>query len=156
MSILKRLNLFELVFAVGMIVLSLVILVDSFSIRLGVSYDRIGPRFFPYVVSTGLLISGLMMVIESLRGKGCQLDSPLGKLPMLFLALALVLCVLLFNHLGFIIAVSIQFWLVARAFKSPHPLRDAFIGIVLAVTVYFSFTKGLGLVLPGGILSGFI
>jgi len=152
----KRLNVTELAFAAGMVMLALVILYDSFSIRLGISYDRIGPRFFPFIVSAGLLVTAMLMIVESLHGKGQQSPYKIRKLPLVLLGLALITCLLLFERLGFIVAVSIQFWLIARAFNSLYPLRDAIIGIVLAVTIYFAFTQGLGLVLPRGILSSLI
>jgi putative tricarboxylic transport membrane protein len=64
--------------------------------------------------------------------------------------------VLLLMPAGFIIAATVLFVLVARAFSSRRMLRDAVAGLLLALIVYFSFTAGLGLVLPKGILAGLI
>jgi hypothetical protein len=49
---------------------------------------------------------------------------------------------------GFVLASSLQFWLVTQAFGSRTRLRDALVAIVVALTVYLAFSRGLGLALP--------
>ena len=48
---------------------------------------------------------------------------------------------------------SMQSWLVARAFRSNKPIRDALIAMLLAITTYYAFSRGFGLSLPAGILA---
>ena len=150
----KHADRMELGIATGAIIVGLFILGDSFVIKLGSGYDRIGPRFFPLVIATGLLVTGLMMLIEVLRGINRREVEPVNLKSFGTLLLGLVSCILLLKPAGFIIAASIQFWLIARAFKSTRTVRDAVIAVILSASVYFIFTRGLGLVLPQGILTG--
>jgi len=150
----KHADRMELGIATGAIIVGLFILGDSFVIKLGSGYDRIGPRFFPLVIATGLLVTGLMMLIEVLRGINRREVEPVNLKSFGTLLLGLVMCILLLKPAGFIIAASIQFWLIARAFKSTRTVRDAVIAVILSASVYFIFTRGLGLVLPQGILTG--
>jgi putative tricarboxylic transport membrane protein len=154
MQAIKRADRMELGIATGAMALGLFILVDSLTIKLGSGYDRIGPRFFPYVVAAGLLITGGMMIVEVLRGISLRDEEPLNKASFVLLISGLLSCVLLLKPAGFIVAAVIQFWLIARAFGSTRPVRDLITAVLLSVSVYFIFTNGLGLVLPTGIFTG--
>lgn len=143
----------ELGVATGAVLIGLFILGDSSTIKLGSGYDHIGPRFFPYIVSIGLLLTGFLMLIEVLRKSGREAVS-VGWKSFFILLLALVVCLILLQPAGFMLAAAVQFWLVARAFNSTHPWRDAVVAVLLSVIVYIVFTRGLGLVLPRGLLAG--
>lgn len=147
---------FEIVFAIGAITLGLYLLIGSSSISLGTGYDHIGPRFFPYLISAGLLTSAGLMLVEVFQAIRPSCNAPIELIPFITLLIALVSCVLLLEQLGFILAVTLLFTMVARAFKSTRFIYDGVIGFVLAVIVYYIFTVGLGLVLPRGILAGII
>jgi putative tricarboxylic transport membrane protein len=138
--------------------LGLIILVGSFSIDLGAGYDRIGPRFFPYLVAAGALLSGALLLREALGGRSSRekATSRTSGSVAFTLGLALISSVLLLERAGFVITAALLFWLVARAFASARPLRDAAIGLGLSFTVYLAFTRGLGLALPGGLLGGLL
>jgi putative tricarboxylic transport membrane protein len=149
---------FEALVSFFIVAIGLFIFIGSLSIDLGVGYDRVGPRFFPYLVSIGLLISGILLAKSVLKHKGALVESlsfqrrwsGLGTL-----SISLVLSVLLFNRAGFILTSMLLFWLVARAFESRRYWRDAVVGLLLSISVYLFFTEGLGLVLPGGFLGRF-
>lgn len=143
----------ELGIAIATILIGLFILADSFGIKLGSGYDHIGPRFFPYLVSAGLLLTGVLMLIEVL-GKSVITTEAVEWKPFFILCMSLVASLLLLKPAGFILAAAVQFWLVARAFNSRRTWRDAVIALVLSIIVYNVFTHGLGLVLPGGLLAG--
>ena len=51
---------------------------------------------------------------------------------------------------GFILASALLLVLVAKGFGSRQPARDTLIALVLAASVFFIFTRGLGLKLPSG------
>ncbi len=145
----------EVAVAAGVIALGLVVVGGAFTIGFGVRYDRIGPRFFPYLVAAGLLVSGVFLLREVLRSKttpGIRSSSRVSNLGILTIALASG--VLGLESAGFILTSVVVFWLVARAFGSRRPWRDVLVGTLLSVIVYFAFTRGLGLPLPGGILQG--
>ena len=125
----------------------------------GAGYDRIGPRFFPYVVAAGSLFSGALLLKEALRRGQAPKREPASRTSRsvgLTLCLALASSVLLLERAGFVLTAALLFWLVARAFASPRPLLDAAVGLALSAAAYFAFTRGLGMVLPGGLLGGLL
>lgn len=153
MRFVRNADRMELGIATATLLIGLFILFDSFGIKLGSGYDHIGPRFFPFIVSAGLLLTGALMLIEVLR-KSAITTEPVEWKPFFVLCVALVACLLLFKVAGFIIAAAVQFWLVARAFNSRRIWLDACVALALSVVVYVVFTHGLGLILPGGFLAG--
>ena len=151
----------DLVLALGVAALGVCLAVGGRGSSLGAGYDRIGPRFFPYLVALGLVLLGSWLAVVAIRGRkdkpadwentgsGSQINWPaLG-----YLSLALLLNLVLLERAGFVISASLLFWLVARAFHSRRPARDAAVAVLLAVSVYFAFTRGLGLILPLGIFN---
>ena len=147
---------FEIAFALGAIALSLYLFIGSSGINLGTGDDKIGPRFFPYIIAGGLFVSASLMIFEALRQKSLKSDLQFEIAPLVLIVIGLIISVLLLERLGFILAVTILFTLVARAFKSQQLIRDVFVGLILTTIVYYLFTSGLGLVLPRGVLSGLI
>ena len=143
----------EPAFAAGAAIAGLYLFFGSFGISTGVGYDRIGPRFFPFLVAAGLLATGALVGYESIRRPPAHAEE-LDPLSFLFIVLALVLSVLLLERLGFILTGTLLFCLVARAFRSRRYLRNLGVGLTLSILVYFTFTSGLGLVLPRGMLAG--
>jgi putative tricarboxylic transport membrane protein len=145
----------EVAVASGVVALGFVVVGGIFTIGSGVRYDRIGPRFFPYLVAAGLLLSGVFLLREALSRKTApdsrnrSRGSNLG-----ILTIALASGVLGLDRAGFILTSVVVFWLVARAFGSRRIWRDALAGVVLSVIVYLAFTRGLGLPLPAGIFQG--
>ncbi len=73
-------------------------------------------------------------------------------MPLVWLSLDLLRSPVLFELAGFVLSSSVPFWIVARSFQSERPIRDAGVTLVLSTLVYFTFTRGLGLVLPAGVL----
>jgi putative tricarboxylic transport membrane protein len=51
---------------------------------------------------------------------------------------------------GFVIAAIVLFTMVSRGFGSTKPLRDAAIGAVLALSIFWFFVKFLNVNLPAG------
>jgi putative tricarboxylic transport membrane protein len=143
--------------AFAAIALGGLVLVGSLSIESGAGYDRIGPRFFPYLVAAGLLLSGGVLAARALRRESSlarELRDASSASALGILGVALVTSVLLLERAGFILTSTLLFWLVARAFESQRRVRDAVVGFVLSVFVYLAFTRGLGLDLPRGLLDG--
>lgn len=148
----------ELAVAVAAIALGVFVFAGSSSISLGSGYDRIGPRFFPYSVALGLVLSGALLARGAWRRTppAAEAHHPTHWPALGVLTLGLGSSLLLFERAGFILTSAVLFWLVARAFESRHPWRDAVVGVLLSVFVYAAFTRGLGLVLPGGVLGGLL
>lgn len=144
---------------VAALVLGLVLAAGSFAIGSGFGYDRIGPRTAPCGVALGLLLLGGALLVSALRRQpetGSAPAEPIQWRALGILALAGILFLALAGRTGFILAASLQFWLVARAFSNLRPLRDGAVAVLLAVTVYAAFSRGLGLALPAGLAEALI
>jgi putative tricarboxylic transport membrane protein len=147
----------EVIVAFASMTLGASIFAFAFSIGLGTGYDRIGPRFFPFVVAAGLVGSGALLLRGAFghaRASGETRHLRTGWPAMGTLVLALGSTVLGLERAGFIPTAALLFWLVARAFRSRRPWRDAAVGLSLSALVYVAFTRGLGLALPRGLLDG--
>lgn len=135
------------------VVLGLVLAGGALAIGAGFGYDRIGPRTMPYGVALGLLLLGGALLVPALRRRpdtDVAMSAALQWRALGVLALAGALFLLLAGRAGFILAASLLFWLVARAFGDHRPLRDAAAAVLLSIVVYAAFARGLGLALPAG------
>lgn len=146
--------------ALGVLALGGYFLQGAFKVRLLSGYDRVGPRFFPYLVAGGLLLCGTLLLVQALRGHGASPEAtedvdtqaPADWKPVLVLSVALLADILLIERLGFVLSSTLLFWGVCLGFGSRRYLRDISSGLVLALTAYLTFTRLLDLNLPAGIL----
>jgi len=126
-------------------------------------YSPVGPRVFPYAVSVGLAIFGLLFVarttiwpdrllIEKAREEEATTHWPT---PMM-LGGALIVYAFLLTWVGYIIATAVFVPVSARILGSRQPGRDVAVGVVLGTVLYFSFTQFLGVRLPAGLLRSLI
>ena len=67
-----------------------------------------------------------------------------------FVAAGLIANVALITWLGFTLASTVMFVLIAYGFGSRTPLRDAAIGFAVALAAYFGFAKALGVNIGAG------
>ena len=154
----------DLLLALGVVALGVFFLVGAFQIDVNPGYARVGPRFFPLIVAAGLIVMGAWLALEAMRGKRAEPASeedadpnaPTNWLAFAWLTLGLLLEIVLMNPLGFVIASSLLFWCAAKAFQSKRPWRDLAAALIVAVVSYIAFTRGLGLDLPAGILTGIL
>lgn len=128
---------------------------DTFTGLTGPGYAEVGPGVFPLIVGAALLLAGLGLLLESLRGQWrvAWVERAASAAPLrnvLLVTAALTLNVLLFAPLGFIVASAVLFACVSAAFGSRRFVLDAVIGIAFAVAIYVIFAHGLGLQLPTG------
>jgi putative tricarboxylic transport membrane protein len=79
-------------------------------------------------------------------------DGPPGfqRASFLWVSAGLIAHMALIGWAGFVVAGTVLFVLVARAFASRSPLRDLAIGLALTVAVYLFFTQALNVSLPAG------
>ena len=155
-----RVAVADLIFSLGVLALGVFFLVGVFNIRVLPSYANIGPRFFPFVVSLGLLLCGFILLVRALTGKAAQLQQEenvdVTAKPnwrsLAFLAGFLLLHLFLIERAGFIVASSLLFWGVSYSFGSRRYWRDGIVAVLLSALVYFVFTRFLNLNLPEGIL----
>ncbi len=149
----------DLLLGGGAILLGLVLAAGALGIDTGFGYDRIGPRTAPLGVALGLLLLGSALIAPTLRGRPSadrKASPPVRWGALAWLTLAGLLFLALAGRAGFIVAASLQFWLVARAFSAGRPLRDGAVAVLLAATVYAAFSRGLGLALPARFLESLL
>src|SRR5215218_7365689 len=58
----------ELLLAVGVVVLGAVVVWQTTDIRLTPINSRVGPRVIPYIVGSGLVFTGVWLIVDVLRG----------------------------------------------------------------------------------------
>jgi putative tricarboxylic transport membrane protein len=126
-------------------------------------YAQVGPKAVPFVVAGGLLLLGAGLVVEAVRGGGWshELEEVRDAPPVNWRAFGLLLAglaanLLLIGPLGFSLAATVQYVLVAAAFGSRRFLRDAAIALALTLAVWFLFVELLGVNIGAGVLEGLV
>ena len=151
----------ELAFGGFLLALAVTVLVDAAGLPESTSASGIGPAFFPTLVGIALLVIAAALVVLALRGgRGTpdegegDVDPSRTNLPTALLVAGSVLAYgLLIDTAGFVVAAFVTFWGIAYALGA-RSLRAPAISLVVALTVYFSFTMGLKIDLPAGFLEG--
>ncbi len=113
---------------------------------------RVGQRVFPVAVFGGATVVAWLLVRRRRKRQAPGRRSNVRS--ALIVGAGLLLFVVLLEPLGFIVASSAMFAVVARAFKPSW--APAAVGVVFSVVVYLAFTRGLDLALPAGILWAWI
>ncbi len=124
------------------------------------SANTVGPRFFPYLVGAATVVVAVLLGIRILRGdqgpeEGGEDVDPnvatswraVGIIAVAFLAHALLI-----NVVGWPLAVSSMFAVVAWALGARGIVRPLLAGGITSVVIWLIFVKALGVVLPGGVL----
>ncbi|GGS58447.1 membrane protein [Planobispora rosea] len=154
----------ELVMALVVLGLGVFVIAGTADVTAAGSALGLGPRFFPVLVGSALLLIGAFYVLDVVRGghgdpeesedvdSGARPDwKTVALLSVIFLAFAGLV-----DLLGWIIAGALLFFGLAVTLGAEHRLRAGAIAIVLSTLSYLAFVKGLGVTLPAGLLSGVI
>ncbi|SFU05361.1 putative tricarboxylic transport membrane protein [Geodermatophilus amargosae] len=150
----------ELAMVVLLGALGLYLLLDAANIAIPGSSNTIGPRFFPYLVGAVVLATALALGFRVLRGdrgpsddsEDIDPDAPTSWGAVGIIAVAFLGHALLINVVGWPLAVTLMFALVAWALGARGVVRPLLAGGVLSVVVWIVFVKALGVALPGGVL----
>src|SRR5262245_38941661 len=146
----------QLAVAAGVVAIGALILGGSFFLPTGGGYAQVGPGVVPRIVGVGTIILGIALLREALTGGFRGVDEAAEEhLPMHWGYFAwasggIIAYGLTVEWLGFIIASTVLFVAVARAFASTRWLLNAVTGVVLAAAVFAIFNYGLGLALATG------
>jgi hypothetical protein len=113
--------------------------------------------FDPYAafVLGGLALFGIAAAVSVAR-RSKRERLPLAWRPLALIGAGAALHVLLAETAGFIVAAALLFWLVARAFDTRHPARDAAYAFGVAFVSYALFDYALDLPLPAGVLGAWL
>lgn len=146
----------ELLCALGLLALGLFVLIDTGNIQHGVSFSGVGPRVFPYLIGSGLVVCAGLLAWRALAGgwRNMPEDQSAHATPdwraFGLISAGIVAQMVLIGWIGFILAGVILFTLVARGFGSTRPLRDLVVAVLVVTAAYLTFTRALSLSLPAG------
>ncbi len=138
-------------------------IVDARGLNVGFG-DPVGPRVFPYVIGTVMLVLAVLLAVATARGdvpqaeEGEDVDLTVSAdwLTVVKLVAILVVNILLVNVLGWAITGAFVFAGCAWALGSRTLVRDIVVGVVLAVASWYFFYVGLGVPLAPGVLDGIL
>jgi putative tricarboxylic transport membrane protein len=138
-------------------------LYDASTLQVGFA-DPVGPRVFPYVVGSGLLVSSLLLVVAALRGdrpeaeggEDVDLDVHADWVTVGKLVAIIGITIVTVGFLGWAISGAILFVGATWALGSRTLIRDVIVGCVLSVGSWYAFYVGLGIPLSAGILDGIL
>jgi putative tricarboxylic transport membrane protein len=156
--------------AAGVVGLAVLLGIGAAQIPGEAGYQGVGPNFLPWVVATALLIGGGLLLWQAVTG-GFGAMAPAagdarGHWPgFVWVSAGLLANAALITVIGFIPANVICFTLASQGFVSAARqrnrgmgglLKDAAIGFAIAAPVYWMFTQGLAISLPGLTKTGWI
>lgn len=138
-------------------------IIDARGLNVGFG-DPIGPRVFPYIIGTAMIVLAVLLAIATARGdvpqaeegEDVDLTTPPDWLTVGKLVGILVLNLLLVNVVGWAITGALLFAGCAWALGSRTLVRDLIVGVVLSVASWYFFYSGLGVPLDPGILDGIL
>jgi putative tricarboxylic transport membrane protein len=132
-------------------------------------YGGVGPNFLPWVISSVLAVCGVLLLLQALRSgwPGLEADEsePKDWQAFAWVSAGLLLNAALINHAGFILSCALCFALAAQGFRrSAGPLAgpakvlalDFAMGCAIAAPVFWLFTLGLNVNLPGLTQTGWL
>lgn len=144
--------------------MGIVALWQAFVIREPTGYSVVGPRFFPMVVALGLVLWGVAFFVrttslapdEGLAAQAAAEEAATHWATVLTIIAVLVIYVFALGPLGYTVATTLFFPIVARTLGSRNLWRDLLTGILLGLLIYIAFTRFLGVRLPAGVLGGIL
>jgi putative tricarboxylic transport membrane protein len=119
------------------------------------AYAAVGPRAFAWGTSVMLVIMGLLLTRDALKGGWSYETDDYGMVDWkggLWLVAGLAINVALIEYLGFILTSTMLFICTAKAFGSTALTRDAIIGFLLALVSYVGFDRVLGYKIGTGLI----
>ncbi len=149
--------------AAACLVLGALLAWGATSISSEAGYSGVGPNFLPWVVALTLLVCGVLLLVQSLKGGFLGREAPEGAasgdwLSFVWISAALLLNALLITRIGFIASCTLAFVIAVRGFhiSQGRPrasvaawAKDALVGAAISAPVFWLFTKVLGVNLPG-------
>lgn len=153
----------EIALSIGVLALGAGIAIGTAYLPSQGGYARIGPNFIPAVVAFGLIVSGAFLLYEALTGGWRSMPEPAERTEhalhwgaFAWISAGLIAHMALMKWAGFVLAGALLFACVARGFGSVRWLRDAAIGLAIALGVFLFFVRVLNVGLPGGWLKPLI
>lgn len=140
-------RVWEVSFSLAMIALGLVVYWDMWKLEYVSVYDSAGPRLFPVVFASGIIICGIAGAAKALTQAPRAVD-PMDFRPVAFICAGLAVQFFMLEWIGWIPAATLQFVFVSQAFGRFSIVRAVAFGLAFAVVTYVAFTSGLRIDLP--------
>lgn len=121
-------------------------------------YAAVGPKLVPYFAGGCLLVLGVLLLARGLRGGwSAELEEvrdapPINPRSFGLLLAGLVANLLLIDTLGFVVAGTVQFVLIAWALNARSLWRAALVGFAVTMGAWLFFDRALGVNIGAGIL----
>ena len=152
----------ELAFASSLLILGIVVFIDTKRMLVPPGSGTVGPQIFPYLVSGLVIIVALGIFVEIFRGnlgqpEGTEFGDTVDKTDyksLLIVTGSMATYPLLIERAGFVVATTVAFFGVSFAFGAKNPVKNLLVSLIFSLIVYFSFTRGLNVNLPSGIMGG--
>lgn len=141
----------DLTIGIGLLIFAIVYFQQSFAITRGFASDRLGPAFFPRLLAVVLGALALTLIVRAVSGRSDPSRPPAVRMGVFAgLVVLLVLYTLLLPRVGFVLMTPV---LVAGAirllgFRQWGTLAGTAVGVTAAL--YFTFARGLHVLLPMG------
>ena len=153
-------NYGELALSVLLLLLGAYLIIDGRTITIPGSSNTVGPRFFPYLVGGATVLVGGALAVRILRGdqgpaeegEDIDPDATTSWRSVAIIAVAFLAHALLINVIGWPLAVTLMFGVIAWALGARGIVRPLLAGGIASVVIWLIFVKALGVLLPGGIL----
>ena len=157
--------------AIFLIALGVLLLQQALQIGSTLGYSPVGPTTIPLVVAAGIVVLGVALAARCTVEPAIDADlatrvadeeeathwATVGIVLAILVVYALALNGFSVGGvsvpgIGYVFATALFLPATAWVLGSRHLLRDTLIGLVVAVVVYVSFTRFLGVRLPAGVL----
>jgi hypothetical protein len=130
----------------------LFLLIGGFAFYIALSYpfgsiDKMGPGYFPRVLSAVLAVFGLVTLVKGLRS-GERVQGTWGWFPLVMLTVSLVSFGFLIEHVGMIPALVVMFFTSAYAGKEARFVEVLVLTVIMCLAATAIFVWGLKLPYP--------
>src|SRR5690606_3464713 len=140
----------------AVILMGAVCLYASTELAATAQYAAIGPGMFVTLVGLGLVVLGILLLVQIARGEvfepeeaeNAAVGQPMDKRAFFTALIAVILPALAIRGLGLPATAMLSFMLVARAFGSRRLVSDLIVGFVIGALCWLLF-GWLGLQLGG-------
>jgi len=154
----------ELAFAGSLLLLGIIILVDTKNMVVPPGSGSVGPQVFPTIIGIFIVAVAFFLSVEVLRGNYGQPEgTEFGEIEtktdfktLGTVGASILTYPFLIESAGFVIASTVVFFGVGFAYGARKPIKNLSIALAFALVVYLTFTKGLSVELPAGILKGIL
>ena len=152
----------ELAFAGSLLLLGAIVLIDTKNMVVPPGSGSVGPQVFPTIIGAFIILVALFLIVEILRGNYGQpegtefgeIESKTDFKTLGMVSASILTYPFLIERAGFVIASTVVFFGVGFAYGARKLIKNLIISVAFALIVYVTFTKGLSVELPAGLLKG--